>query len=106
MVTPFSHTETLCETCFLKIICEAYFQRRLATCPLCRAEWGPNNNEPESEQNSDDSDIDEDTMLVSAEAGDERFVRQMLNQGVNDFNGAMAYAVLYNHLNIVKLMPE
>ena len=101
------HPEPLCKVCFLKILCEAYFQRKIVTCPLCRAEWRPNDIEPESKQDSDDSDdsdIDEDNyaMLVSAEAGDERFVRQMLNQGANNFNGTMACAALNNHLNIVE----
>ena len=43
-------------------------------------------------------------MLVAADAGDERFVRQLLDQGANDFNAAMVHAALNNHLNIVKLM--
>ena len=45
-------------------------------------------------------------MLVAAKAGDERLVRQMLDQGADDFNGAMACAALNNHLNIVELMIE
>ena len=39
--TPCNHSDPLCETCFLKTICEAYFQRRIATCPLCRTKWRP-----------------------------------------------------------------
>ena len=108
-VTPCNHhPEPLCEVCFLKIICEAYFQRRIATCPLCRAERRPNDNEPESEQDSDNSDIDEDNyaMLVAAEARDKIFVRQMLDQGADDFNRALVRAALNNYLNMVKLMLE
>ena len=41
----------------------------MTTCPLCRAQWRPNDIEPESEQDSNDIDIDEGilTMLEAAE---------------------------------------
>ena len=45
-------------------------------------------------------------MLEAAEAGHERLVRQMLDQGADDFNGAMTCTALNNHLNIVELMIE
>ena len=73
--TPCSHSDPLCETCFLKIICEAYFQRRIATCPLCRTQWRPelkseSESEPDSEPESDqDSAIDEANYALYNAAG-------------------------------------
>ena len=85
--TPCNHSDPLCETCFLKIICKAYFQRRIAICPLCRTQWrsepeseseSEHDSEPESEQ---DSAIDEANYALynALGTGDERLVRQMLN---------------------------
>ena len=101
--------EALCQACYQKLICEVYFQRRIATCPSCRTQWRPNEpNEPESEQDSVNSAIDEANlgMLVAAEAGYEDIVRLMLFRGANNFNLAMAGAAKKNHLNIIELMLE
>ena len=52
VVTPCIHPNPLRETCFLKIICQAYF-REIATCSLCRTQWRPESeseSEPEGEQ--------------------------------------------------------
>ena len=70
---PLCYSDPLCETCFLKITCEAYFQ---ATCPLSRTQWRPESeSEPESEE---DSAIDEVNYALynTAESGNERLVRQ------------------------------
>ena len=115
-MAPCSHSDPLCETCFLKIICEAYFQRRIATCPLCRAEWRP---EPESEQDSA-TDEANSTMLEAAEAGYDNvgltiaarrglgsIARLMIARGATNYNEAMVgIGASYGHENIVRLLLD
>ena len=45
-------------------------------------------------------------MAMAAEAGDERFVRQMLSQGANAYNMGLTCAASGGHQNIVELMLE
>ena len=89
VVTPCSHTEPLCESCYQKI----------PSCPLCRTSF--DNGVSSLEFSDDDSLIDQanDIMLAAAEEGDERLVRQMLDQGVDVYDGTLVYTALNNHLD-------
>ena len=62
--------------------------------------------EEDNDFESDGSDIDKVNyaMYEAAETGDKRLVRQMLEQGDNNFNDCMIHAAANGHLNIVELM--
>ena len=83
---------------------------------MCRTQWRPEpesefENEPESEPESEpdseqDSAIDEVNHILynAAESGDERLVRQMLNQGADGYNEAMVASAYNGHIEIVRLL--
>ena len=88
-LTPCNHL--VCESCF----------PRLNTCPMCRAPF--NNGAAPIEFSDNELNL---RMAMAAEAGDERFVRQMLSQGANAYNMGLTSAASGGRQNIVELMLE